>query len=319
MRTRWGDKPYYALDYYLKECFGEKVYRLSLSAGLTCPNRDGTLDTRGCIFCSRGGSGDFAVQNSGSIREQLDAAKSRISAKSHCRKFVAYFQAYTNTYGPIDHLERIFRDALAESDVVALSVATRPDCLPDETLTLLAELNRKKPVWIELGLQTIHETTRSFIRSGFSLSCFQDAVLRLKERGLSVIVHIILGLPHETRSQMLSTVDYLARLPIDGIKLQLLHVLTDTDLYDYYKEHPFPLLELSAYCDLLCECIEHLPPDVVIHRLTGDGPKRTLAAPLWSGNKKLVLNRIHQTLRERDSWQGKQYREEHYGRSLDTI
>lgn len=331
----WNGRPYYSLDAYLKETFGEKVYRLSLNAGLTCPNRDGTLHTRGCIFCSRGGSGDFAaapaasiigqagVTPVASITGQLNAAKSRIVGKTHCRKFIAYFQAYTNTYGPVSDLRRIFMEAAAYPDIVALSIATRPDCLPEQVLELLSELSRQIPVWIELGLQTIHDDSRRFLRSGFSLSCFTKAAEHLKERGIPVIVHVILGLPGETKSQMLETIDYLGAFGIDGIKLQLLHLLTDTDLYEYYRKHPFPLLELEEYCQLICDCIEHLPPEVVIHRLTGDGPKKLLAAPLWSSNKKQVLNRIHQAMRERGTWQGKYWDnhswEGNYGRSLDTI
>lgn len=319
MHTKWGDKPYYSLDHYLKEQFGEKVYRLSLNAGLTCPNRDGTLDSHGCIFCSRGGSGDFAAPVSDSITDQIETAKKLIAQKTRCKKFIAYFQAYTNTYGPVSYLREIFSEAMEHPDIVVLSIATRPDCLSEEVLSLLSELNQRKPVWIELGLQTIHEETSRFIRSGFSLSCFADAVQRLKALHIPVITHVILGLPGETRDMMLQTIDYLAHLGIDGIKLQLLHILTDTDLYDYYRVHPFHLPDLDEYCDLLCECIEHLPQDMVIHRITGDGPKKLLAAPLWSSNKKLVLNRIHQTLRERNAYQGRQYKEEYYGRSLNTI
>lgn len=312
-QTHWGDKPYYSLDYYLKEKFGEKVYRLSLNAGLTCPNRDGTLDTRGCIFCSRGGSGDFAAPVSESITSQINAAKQLISNKSRCQKFIAYFQAYTNTYGPVDYLRKIFYEAIQHPDIVVLSIATRPDCLSEEILTLLSELNQIKPVWVELGLQTIHADTSRFIRSGFTLACFMDAVCHLKKLHIPVITHVILGLPGETKTQMLETVDFLSHLGIDGIKLQLLHILTDTDLYDYYKEHPFPLLSLEEYCQLLCCCIELLPPDMVIHRITGDGPKKLLAGPLWSSNKKLVLNQIHKTMKECDSYQGKHYKEEYHG------
>lgn len=315
---RWDGKPYYSLDAYLKETFGEKVYRLSLNAGFTCPNRDGTLHTRGCIFCSQGGSGDFAAAPAASVSGQIAAAKSRIAPKTHCRKFIAYFQAYTNTYGPVSDLRRIFMEAAACADIVALSIATRPDCLPEPVLQLLSELSRQIPVWVELGLQTIHESSRQFLRSGFSLSCFEEARKHLKEREIPVIVHVILGLPGETKKQMLETIDYLGALGIDGIKLQLLHLLTDTDLYEYYRKHPFPLLEFEEYCQLICDCIEHLPPEVVIHRLTGDGPKKLLAAPLWSSSKKQVLNRIHQAMKERGTWQGK-YWEGNYGRSLDTI
>ncbi len=307
VRTRWGDKPYCSLDYYLREQFGEKVYRLSLNAGLTCPNRDGTLGNRGCIFCSGHGSGDFAAAPAGSVTRQIEAARIQVAKKRNCRKFIAYFQAYTNTYGPLPYLRKIFFEAIRHPDIVALSIATRPDCLPEEVLDLLTELARIKPVWIELGLQTIHPRTSSFIRSGFSLECYETSVHRLQERHIPVITHVILGLPGETKQDMLETIDYLAGLGIDGIKLQLLHILTDTDLYTYYQEHPFPLLSMEDYCELVMECIEHLPPDMVIHRITGDGPARLLFAPLWSLRKRHVLNQIHKTMQEHNSYQGKQF------------
>lgn len=304
-RTRWGDKPYYSLDYYLKQTFGEKIYRISLNAGCTCPNRDGTLGSRGCIFCSAQGSGDFAAPAAASITEQIETARLQLLKKRGCRKFIAYFQAFTNTYGPLERLKRLYLEAVSHPAVAALSIATRPDCLPPEMLQLLEELSRIKPLWIELGLQTIHPDTRTFIRSGFTLDCFQNAVLELKRREIPVIVHVILGLPGETRQMMLKTIDYLARLSVDGVKLQLLHILTDTDLYEYYCSHPFPLLSREEYCSLIMECLEHLPPDVVIHRLTGDGPKHLLAAPLWSSGKRTVLNEIHRCLAEHHSFQGK--------------
>ncbi len=307
VRTRWGDKPYYSLDYYLREQFGEKVYRLSLNAGLTCPNRDGTLGNRGCIFCSGHGSGDFAAAPAGSVTRQIEAARIQVAKKRNCRKFIAYFQAYTNTYGPLPYLKKIFFEAIRHPDIVALSIATRPDCLPDEVLDLLTELARIKPVWIELGLQTIHPRTSSFIRSGFSLECYETSVHRLQERHIPVITHVILGLPGETKQDMLETIDYLAGLGINGITLQLLHILTDTDLYTYYQEHPFPLLSLEDYCELIMTCIEHLPPDMVIHRITGDGPSELLFAPLWSLRKRHVLNQIHKTMQEHNSYQGKQF------------
>lgn len=307
LRKFWGDKPYYSLDYYLKEQFGEKVYRLSLNGGCTCPNRDGTLGRGGCIFCSKEGSGDFSAPASASVTEQIESAKARVAGKRNCRKFIAYFQAYTNTYGAIEKLRAMFLEAIAHPDIVVLSIATRPDCLPEEVLALLDELNRIKPVWVELGLQTIHPATSRFIRSGFDLPCFEAAVLQLREIGIPAIAHVILGLPGESRAQMLETVDYLGKLKIDGVKLQLLHVLTDTDLYDYYLKHPFPLLEQEEYCDLIRECIEHLPPETVIHRITGDGPKKLLAGPLWSCNKRQVLNRIHSLMKECGSYQGKEF------------
>lgn len=305
----WGGKRYYSLDYYLKNTFGEKVYRLSLNGGMTCPNRDGHLDTRGCIFCSAGGSGDFATAPSLSITEQIADAKSRIIAKTNCRKYIAYFQAYTNTYAPVDYLRSIFTEAISHPDIVALSIATRCDCLSDEILDLLEELNQTKPVWIELGLQTIHEDTLRTIRSGFVLSQYEAAVFALHARGIDVITHLILGLPGETKDMMLASVSHIARLPIQGVKLQLLHVLKGTDLGTLYDDEPFPLFSLEEYCDFVADCITLLPPEMVIHRLTGDGPRNLLIAPLWSTDKKRVLNTIQKSFRERDLWQGKHFLE----------
>lgn len=321
-KTMWNGKRYYSVDAYLKQTFGEKVYRLALNGGMTCPNRDGTIDTRGCIFCSAAGSGDFAQQKDKSIPEQLSTAKQQIRNKRNCRKFIAYFQAYTNTYAPIGHLRKIFMEAVADPDVVILSIATRPDCLSPEILELLTELNQIKPVWIELGLQTIHSRTSQFIRSGFTLECFHKAVDSLTCCGIPVIVHVILGLPGETWEQMTETVCHVGNLNVFGIKLQLLHILSDTDLGKLYRKAPFPLLSKDDYCNLVADCLELLPQTITIHRLTGDGPKDLLIAPLWSSAKRSVLNQIEQTLKQRDTWQGKyfkQTRSKTYGRSIDTI
>lgn len=304
----WGEKRYYSVDYYLKNTFGEKVYRLSLNGGMTCPNRDGTLDTRGCIFCSAAGSGDFAQNARESIPKQLSDAKAQIRTKRNCNKFIAYFQAYTNTYAPVDYLRAIFMEAIQDPDVVILSIATRPDCLSDEVLDLLRELNQIKPVWIELGLQTIHPETSHFIRSGFTLECFHEAVNRLSALSIPVIVHVILGLPGETRKQMLETVSHVGALHVFGIKLQLLHVLSDTDLGTLYKEQPFHLFTREEYCQLIVDCLAILPPEITIHRLTGDGPKDLLIGPLWSSAKRSVLNQIHRELKAQDIWQGKHYK-----------
>ena len=301
---QWGEKRYYSLDYYLKNTFGEKVYRLSLNGGMTCPNRDGTIDSKGCIFCSAGGSGDFASAPSLSVTEQIADAKNRILAKTDCKKFVAYFQAYTNTYAPISYLRKLFTEAIAAPDVVALSIATRCDCLSDEILDLLEELNHQKPVWIELGLQTIHAHTHQFIRSGFTLTQFDNAVKRLHERGISVITHLILGLPGETKEMMLQSLSHVTNLPIAGIKLQLLHVLKHTDLATFYEKEAFPIFTLEEYCDFIVDCIERTPPHIVLHRITGDGPRSLLIAPLWSTDKKRVLNTIQKILKERNTWQG---------------
>lgn len=304
---RWGEKRYYSLDYYIKQVFHEKLYKLSLNAGCTCPNRDGTCGSRGCIFCSSGGSGDFAANQSLAITEQLQIEKEHRKSKYSGHSYIAYFQAYTNTYASVDKLEKIFLQAAADPEVKILSIATRPDCLPPEILSLLARLNRIKPVWIELGLQTIHESTAQFIRRGYPLCVFEDAVRNLRAIGIDVIVHTILYLPGESRSDMLETIQYLNRQDIQGIKLQLLHILKDTDLFDYYKEQPFYLPSMEEYLDFLGTCLCHLRPDIVVHRLTGDGPKSLLKAPLWTGNKRLVLNQMGKMFKEKDIWQGKSY------------
>lgn len=308
MKT-WNDKRYHSLDFHLKETFGEKVYRISLNGGMTCPNRDGTIGTGGCIFCSAGGSGDFAESPFFSITDQIEQGKQKIAGKTNCRKFIAYFQAYTNTYASVEYLRKIFTEACEHPEIVILSIATRPDCIDDDILDLLTELNQIKPVWIELGLQTMHETTANLIRRGFTLSCYESCVKKLKDRGITVITHLILGLPKETTDMMLETVDYLAHSGIDGIKLQLLHVLKGTDLATLYQETPFPVFAMEEYCQLIAACISRLPDKMVIHRITGDGPRRLLIDPLWSLDKKRVLNTIQKCLRENDIWQGKDFTE----------
>lgn len=307
--VRWGEKRYYSLDYYLKETYGEKLYKISLNGGCTCPNRDGTLGTRGCIFCSEGGSGDFAADSFLPIPEQLAFGKALVSKKYNGNGYIAYFQAYTNTYAPVSHLRRIFTEAISDPEVRILSIATRPDCLNDDILSLLEELNKIKPVWIELGLQTIHSRTSDFIRRGYELCVFENAVHELVKRNIKVITHVILFLPGEEKSDMLDTIYHLNKLPIHGIKLQLLHILKHTDLADYYSASPFPVPDMDTYFDVLGDCICHLRPDIVIHRLTGDGPKSLLIAPLWTGNKRLVLNTLQKYFREKNVWQGKDYKD----------
>ncbi len=292
-----------ANDYY-RTHFGGKVYRISLNGGMSCPNRDGTLDTRGCIFCSRGGSGDFAASATLSITEQLAQAKQKIAAKLPKQKknfagYLAYFQAFTNTYAPLPYLEQIFEEAMADSEVVGLSIATRPDCLSTECVALLATLNKRKPVYIELGLQTIHETSAAFIRRGYSLAIYDDAVRRLQSADIPVITHVILGLPKEVPEDMVATVQHVVNAGVHGIKLQLLHILEDTELADYYRSAPsseFACMSMDSYFDILTKLLPLIPEDTVIYRLTGDGPKRTLLAPLWSADKKKVLNTLHKQL-----------------------
>lgn len=306
MAVRWGEKRYHSLDYHLKETYGEKLYKLSLNGGMTCPNRDGTVGTGGCIFCSQGGSGDFAAPSGLSISDQIQQAKGLVSRKYAGHSYIAYFQAYTNTYGPISYLRQIFTEAISPPEVRILAIATRPDCLSTEILELLRELNQVKPVWVELGLQTIHEETARFIRRGYSLSVFTQAVLELRAAGIEVIVHTILALPGETTAMMLDTLHYLNEMNIQGLKLQLLHILKGTDLADYYESHPFWIPSLEEYTELLGVCLSRIRPEIVIHRLTGDGPKPLLIAPSWSRDKRRVLNHIESYFRQKDLWQGKE-------------
>lgn len=304
IRRNGNSNPMLTANAYYRSRFGGKVYRVSLNGGMTCPNRDGTLDTRGCIFCSRGGSGEFAASASLSVTEQLAIAKQKVAAKLPKQKqdfagYLAYFQAFTNTYAPVSYLKTIFEEALADPEVVGMSVATRPDCLSAECISLLSELNRTKPVYVELGLQTIHEASASFIRRGYPLSVYDDAVNRLHAAAIPVITHVILGLPKETEEDMIATVRHVISGKVHGIKLQLLHILEDTDLADYYRTaspSEFACMSVDFYTELLGKLLPLIPEDTVIYRLTGDGPKRSLLAPLWSGDKKFVLNTIRQHL-----------------------
>ncbi len=322
----WLGKPYYSLNAYLKNTYGQKIYKIAVDAGLSCPNRDGTLDSRGCIFCSRGGSGDFAVsvsetksegaggkencrRNNGvdSVSKQIEAGIAKFN-KSVGEKFIIYFQAFTNTYGDIEYLKRIWTEALSHKDVVGISIATRPDCLDNDVVNLLRELKKSKTdkfIWIELGLQTIHKKTAEYIRRGYPLSVYDEAVDKLNDLGIPYITHIILGLPFETEEMMLDTVRYVNNRKSFGIKLQLLHVLEETDLADEYQKGIFEVLDMDRYISLVIECLENTSPEIVIHRVTGDGPKKILIAPTWSGNKKNVLNTLHKRMRELGAYQGK--------------
>lgn len=306
----WLGKPYYSLDAYCKNTYGEKLYKIALNAGLTCPNRDGTLDTGGCIFCNAGGSGDFAIKTQAvpTIAGQLSEGRKLFREKKTGTHYIAYFQAYTNTYGPIPYLRKIYEDALAEESVRGISIATRPDCLGEKVLTLLVDIQKKFPdkfVWIELGLQTIHEETARFIRRGYDLSCFDRAVRTLRDHGFPVIVHVIIGLPGESAQDIYHTVDYLNHSGIWGVKLQLLHILKGTGLEPLYREGSVSVLEKEAYLDILIHCLERLSPETVVHRLTGDGPENLLLAPLWSRNKKDVLNSLHHEMKVRQTFQGR--------------
>lgn len=334
-KQQWNDKPYHSFDFYCKETYGSKLYKIALDAGMTCPNRDGTLATGGCIFCSQGGSGDFAVKRTAShdgntaavpltMTEQLQKGQALFCHKKTGNRFIAYFQAYTNTYAPLSYLEKVYTQALDAPAVCGISIATRPDCLGAPVLTLLADLKRRYPqkfIWIELGLQTMHEATARYIRRGYDLPVFEQALSDLAHIGIPVIVHVILGLPGETLEHMLATIHYLNRhlcnrFPMCGIKLQLLHVLRHTDLAADYADGRFAVMELEEYIDTVIACLEHLSPEVVIHRVTGDGPRDLLIAPLWSLHKRNVLNSLHKAMHERQTFQGRYY---HESGTTDTL
>lgn len=305
----WHGRRYYSLDAYLKNTYGRKFKKIAIDAGFTCPNRDGALDNRGCIFCSTGGSGDFALPY-GSI--------------TATEPYITYFQAYTCTYAPVASLDQIYRSALEDPLVAGISIATRPDCLPQEVLSLLSDLKAQYPgkfIWIELGLQTIHEKTAHYIRRGYSLDCFSHAVRQLRFLEIPVIAHVILGLPGENETMMLQTIDYLNAVSVSGVKLQLLHILKGTDLALDYAEGLFSALSMDGYLNLLIRCIRRLSPDTVIHRVTGDGPKELLIAPLWSLNKKKVLNSLHHRMKQEDAYQGKDWKgtENYDARTFDAL
>lgn len=289
---------YLSFNKYLKDKFGQKVYKISLDGGFTCPNRDGKIDTRGCIFCSKGGSGDFAQNRNLSITEQIESGKKIVEKKIKSGKYIAYFQAFTNTYAPVEILRAKYSEAINHPDIVALSIATRPDCLGDDVIELLDEMNKIKPVFVELGLQTIHSDSAKYIRRGYSLEVYNEAVKKLKNIGVNIVVHIILGLPNESEEDMLESVKYVCQSQIDGIKLQLFHIIAGTDLAKDYEKGLFKTLEFDEYVELIAKCVAIIPKNIVIHRLTGDGAKKDLIAPLWSADKKRVLNAINKALRE---------------------
>lgn len=298
---------YYSLNQYLMETFHTKVYKIALNGNMSCPNRDGSIGHKGCIFCSEGGSGDFAGSPSLSITEQIEAGKQKLSGKYKGSFYIAYFQAYTNTYASVSYLEKLFTEALAHPDVVCLSVATRPDCLDRDKIVLLSRLSQVKPVWVELGLQTIHEKSAAYIRRGYNLSVFERAMELLNEAGIETVVHMIIGLPHESESMILDTARYIGRCGAKGIKLQLLHVLKNTDLAVDYEKGSFQVLSLEDYTHILTEIIKILPKDMVIHRLTGDGAKKLLIAPLWSADKKNVLNTLNNAFEANNITQGSDF------------
>lgn len=303
--SNWNGKRYHTLNYEMTEVFGEKVLKLSLDGGFTCPNRDGTLGNKGCIFCGEVGSGEFAGSRCVSIREQAEEQKKLLKNKNKTNKYIAYFQNFTNTYGDIDYLRRLYEEALSIEGVVGLAIATRPDCLSHEVLELLSELNNRTFLWIELGLQSIHEKSSRFIRRGYPLSVYDEAIKNLRERNIRSVTHLIVGLPNESKEEILESVSYVSRTGIWGIKLHSLYISKDTDLYSYYLRNPFQLFTMEEYVDIIVDAIEILPKDMVVHRVTGDGKKDLLFEPKWSLNKLKVLTSIDKELKERGSYQGK--------------
>lgn len=307
MTRQWNGKRYHSLNYFLREKFGEKVFKISLDAGFSCPNRDGTISKGGCVFCSERGSGDFAGDRCFSITKQFEDIKAMMNKKWKDGKYIAYFQAYTNTYAPIDVLKAKYEEAVTQDDVVGLAIATRPDCLKDEVLNLLEEYSKKVYTWVELGLQTSKDDTAKLINRGYKLEVFEEAVKKLRERNIDVVVHVIFGLPGESREDMLNTIGYLAKMDVQGIKLHLLHLMKNTPLEILYNKGMLKLLEMEEYLELITTAITMLPEEIVVHRLTGDAPRELLIGPIWSLRKWEVLNAIDKKLQDEDLYQGKNF------------
>lgn len=304
----WNDKRYYSLNYFLREKFGEKVFKISLDGGFSCPNRDGTISDKGCIFCSERGSGDFAGNRSFSITNQFQQVKKVMNNKWKSGKYIAYFQAYTNTYGEINTLKEKYDEAISQEGVVALAIATRPDCLDDKVIELLRQYSSKIYVWVELGLQTANDKTAKVINRGYDLAVFENAVRKLRGINIDVVVHTIFGLPGESKKDMLSTIDYVAKCDIQGIKMHLLYLLKNTPLVELYNNNKLRFLEEEDYINMVCEAITMLPKDVVIHRLTGDAPRELLIGPMYSLKKWEILNSIDKRLLEKHLYQGLYFR-----------
>jgi radical SAM protein (TIGR01212 family) len=307
MNNFWNGKRYYSLNYFLRNKFGEKVFKISLDGGFSCPNRDGKISNGGCLFCSERGSGDFAGNREVPIAKQFNDIKKMMSKKWKNGRYIAYFQAYTNTYAPIDELRKKYEDALNQKDVVAIAIATRPDCLDQDVLDLLEEINKKAYLWVELGLQTCNDETAKIINRGYKLEVFENAMRRLKERNIDVVVHDILGLPGETKEDMLKTIDYIAHSGAKGIKFHLLHLMKHTPMVNLYETGSLQFLSQEDYIELITKGITIIPKDMVVHRLTGDAPRNLLIGPMWSLKKWEVLNSIDKALEENDLWQGKNY------------
>ena len=309
MKKEWDNKRYHSLNYFLRNKFGEKVYKISLDAGFSCPNRDGKISKGGCIFCSERGSGDFAGDRNFSIHKQFENIKEMMHKKWKKGKYIAYFQAYTNTYAPVEVLRQKYTEALNEEDVVALAIATRPDCLEDDVLDLLEEINKEYYVWIELGLQTTNDESAKLINRGYTLDVFEDAIRRLKEKNIDFVVHTIFGLPGESKEDMLKTVDYVAHCGAKGIKFHLLHLMKGTPLVKLYENGKLIFMDQDDYIDAICKAVAMLPQDMVVHRLTGDAPRNLLIGPMWSLKKWEVLNAIDKAMIDNDIYQGRDYRE----------
>ncbi|ABK61747.1 TIGR01212 family radical SAM protein [Clostridium novyi] len=307
MKEKWGDKRYHTLNYFLREKFGEKVFKISLDAGFSCPNRDGTISKGGCIYCSERGSGDFAGDRNFSISSQFDDIKEMMKNKWKKGKYIAYFQAYTNTYAPVEELRRKYEEAINEEGVVALAIATRPDCLSDEVVELISQFNDRVYTWVELGLQTSNECTAKLINRGYNLPIFEDALTRLREKNIDVVVHTIFGLPGEDREDMLNTIRYLRKKDIQGIKIHLLHLLKGTPMVKLYEQGKLKFLEQDEYIDIIVKAVSMLPQNIVIHRLTGDAPRNLIIGPMWSLKKWEVLNAIDAKFKNDNIYQGKEY------------
>lgn len=303
----WGDKRYLSLNYELRKTFGTKVIKLSLDGGFTCPNRDGTIGNRGCIFCGEEGSGEFTSSRKLSIKDQIESQKRFLSKKWPEGKYISFFQNFTNTYSTVKDLNKKYSEAISQNRVVGLAIATRPDCLSEEVLKLLEEFNKKTFLWVELGLQTIHGETAKFIRRGYELDCYEKAIIELNKRNIKVVTHLIFGLPNETNKDMLDSVKYISSTNTWGIKFHNLYIQEGTDLYNYYIKNPFHILSIDEYISLVVDSIELLPQNMVVHRLTGDGKKELLVEPRWTLNKLKVLSSIDKELKQRNTYQGIYY------------
>ncbi|MDW5300004.1 MAG: TIGR01212 family radical SAM protein [Sedimentibacter sp.] len=301
----WNDKNYHTLDFELKKNFGEKTIKLSIDGGFTCPNRDGTIGNKGCIFCSERGSGDFTSDRTKSISQQILEQKQIMSKKWKSNTYIAYFQNYTNTYDSVENLRKKFYESLNCEHICGLAIATRPDCINEEIADLLSELNTKTFLWVELGLQTINEKTANLIRRGYKLNQFNNCIELLKKKNIRTVVHLIVGLPGESKEQMIDTATYVSKLNVWGVKIHMLHILKNTDLAEYYNNNPFKILSQEEYIEIVCDILEVLKENIVIHRLTGDGKKSDLIEPLWTLNKLKVLSDIDKELKTRESYQGK--------------